>query len=57
MKQSFLEFCEEVKGYSFHSKTTGYQVYKFELYWSRISPVQCFNLYDCRTIKHIPSYE
>lgn len=57
MKQSFLEFCNEVKGYSFHSKKTGYQVYKFELYWAELSPVQCFNLYDCRKIKHLVSYE
>ena len=57
MKQSFLEFCNEVKGYAFHSKKTGYQVYKYELYWNRRTPKQCFELYDVKQIKHEVSYE
>lgn len=57
MKQTFLEFCDEVKGYSFHSKKTRHQMYKYQLYWNRLSPAKCFKLYDVKQIKHTSSYE
>lgn len=57
MKQTFLEFCDEVKGYSFHSKKTRHQTYKYQLYWNRLSPAKCFKLYDVKQIKHTSSYE
>jgi beta-glucosidase/6-phospho-beta-glucosidase/beta-galactosidase len=55
MKNTFLEFCRETMGYTFHSKKTGYQVYKFELYWSRFTPKECFEKFDTKVIefKHI----
>jgi hypothetical protein len=56
MNNSFREFCNEVRGYSFHSKKTGYQVYKFELYWSGLSPNQCFSKFESREITHIVNY-
>ena len=50
MELTFLQFCNELKGYSFHSKKTGYQVFKFELYWNKISPKQCFSKFDAKVI-------
>jgi hypothetical protein len=50
MKKSFLEFCNELKGYSFHSKRTGYQVYKFEMYWHGLTPKQCFERYNTKVV-------
>jgi len=51
MKNTFLEFCNELKGYNFHSKKTGYQVYKFELYWAKFSPLKCFEVFEARVIE------
>jgi hypothetical protein len=48
---SFLDFCNALRGYSFHSKKTGYQIYKFELYWSGYNPKQCFEKLDAKLIK------
>lgn len=50
MNQPFLQFCNELKGYSFHSKKTGYQIFKFELYWSKLTPKQCFEKFESRVI-------
>ena len=51
MKNTFVEFCNEVRGYSFHSKKTGYQIYKFQLYWAKISPKECFEKFNFKEIK------
>ena len=51
MKNTFLDFCRETMGYTFHSKKTGYQVYKFELYWSGLTPRQCFEKFDTKVIE------
>ena len=50
MKNTFLEFCNEVEGYTFHSKRRGYQVYKFEMYWSGLSPKECFEKFNTKVI-------
>ena len=50
MQQTFHEFSNEVSGYTFHSKKTGYQVYRFQMYWSGLTPKQCFERYDTRVI-------
>jgi len=50
MKKSFLEFCNELEGFTFHSKKTGNQIYRFELYWSRFTPAQCFEKFESRII-------
>jgi hypothetical protein len=31
MKLTFLEFCNELKGFSFHRKRNGKQIFKYEL--------------------------
>jgi hypothetical protein len=53
MKQSYLDFINELQGYTFHSKKTGYQVYKFEMYWSGLHPSQCFQLFTVKKIKKV----
>lgn len=56
MNVSFLEFCNELEGYSFHSKRTGYQVYKFEMYWAGLTPVECFDRFNTKPIIKEISY-
>ena len=53
--QSFTQFCNEVSGYTFHDKFTGAQVYRWEMYWSGLTPSQCFKNYFTREIIH-PNY-
>lgn len=50
MQQSFMEFCNEVSGYTFHNKKTGKQVYRFIMYWNGLTPYECFNRFDTRVI-------
>jgi hypothetical protein len=58
MRESFLNFCNEVEGYTFHSKKTGYQIYRFEMYWICLSPKECFDKFETRVIiKNRMSYE
>jgi len=49
-KVTFLEFSKAVRGYDFYSKRTGYQVYKYQMYWKNLSPVDCFDIYDSKLI-------
>lgn len=51
MRESFLNFCNEVEGYTFHSKKTGYQIYRFEMYWSGLTPKQCFERFETKVIE------
>jgi hypothetical protein len=51
MHQSFFEFSKLTRGFTFHSKKTGYQIYRFELYWSGLNPKQCFERFDVRPIE------
>jgi hypothetical protein len=53
MKQSYLNFINELQGYTFHSKKTNRQVYKFEMYWSGLDPSQCFQLFNVKKIKKV----
>ena len=58
MRESFLNFCSAVEGYNFYSKITGYQIYRFEMYWSGLTPKQCFDRFETRVIiKERMSYE
>jgi hypothetical protein len=50
MKNTFLDFINEVEGFTFHSKKTGYQVYRYELYWSGFTPKECFEKFDTKKI-------
>jgi len=51
MHQSFFEFSKLTRGVTFHSKKTGYQIYRFELYWAGFNPKQCFERFDVRPIQ------
>lgn len=58
MRESFLNFCNAVEGYTFHSKKTGYQIYRFEMYWTGLTPKQCFERFESKVIiKERMSYE
>jgi len=48
---TFFEFYKEVKGFTFHDKKTGKQIFKYEMYWKRLSSLQCFERFDTRQIK------
>ena len=50
MKCTFLDFRNELMGYTFHSKTTGYQIYRFEMYWIGLTPMQCFSNFDVKKL-------
>jgi hypothetical protein len=47
---SYLEFTTQVRGYSFHDKKTGKQVYRYTMFWNGLTPVQCFKKYDTKII-------
>lgn len=57
IKTTFISFCNAVQGFEFYSKETGYQIYKYEMYWSGLNPIQCFKKYDTKEIKIYNSYE
>jgi hypothetical protein len=57
MRESFLDFYNAVQGYSFHCKRTGYQIYKFEMYWDGLTPIQCFEKFNTKIIIKGYSYE
>lgn len=46
MKQSFLEFCKDCKGYQFYNKKTQKQVYKYEIYWAGYTIQKCWSKFD-----------
>jgi len=50
MNNTFIEFCTELRGYSFHSKKSGYQVFKYEMYWAGLSPLECFAKFNKKEI-------
>lgn len=50
MKQSFLEFCKDCKGYQFYNKVTKQQVYKYEIYWQGYSFAKCWSKFDVVSI-------
>ena len=53
---TFLEFCKAVRGYDFYSKRTGYQVYRYQMYWKNLSPRDCFDIYDSKIIINEMTY-
>jgi hypothetical protein len=57
MKQSFMDFCNEVSGFKFYSKRTKQQVYRFQMYWAGLTPYECFNRFDTRIIVKDRNYE
>ena len=50
MKTTFLEFTNDLKGYTFYCKKTGNQIYRWEMYWNKMSPIQCFKRFDTKII-------
>ena len=46
---NYIEFCNELSGYTFHNKQ-GKQVYRFEMFWSGLTPSQCFSRFETRRI-------
>jgi len=56
MKTTFFEFCKDVRGFTFHDKKTGKQIVKYEMYWKRLSSLQCFERFDTRQIKNTINY-
>ena len=49
---TFLTFCKELQGYTFHSKKTGQQVYRWELYHSGYSVSDCFRKFESKKIPY-----
>jgi hypothetical protein len=49
-KVTFLEFTRALRGYDFFSKRTGYQVYKYQMYWNNLTPMECFDKFDSKII-------
>ena len=47
---TYVEFTNEVRGYAFYSKKTWKQVYRFELFWSGLTPKKCFEKFESRII-------
>jgi hypothetical protein len=43
-KLTFLEFCNQLRGYDIYNEK-GFQVYKYELFWWKISPTEVFESY------------
>jgi hypothetical protein len=54
--KNFIEFCNEVNGYTFYSKKSGNQIFRFEMFWSGLTPSQCFKMFNVKEIIH-PNYE
>ena len=50
MKTTFTEFTQALIGYTYHSKKTGRQIYKYELYWAKYTPIQVFEKFERRVI-------
>jgi len=44
-KYTFLEFCNQLRGYDFYNEK-GFQVYKYELFWWKLSPDEVFKKYN-----------
>lgn len=36
-KTTFLEFCNQLRGFNFYDKISGTQIFKYELYYRRMS--------------------
>ena len=47
---NYMEFINEISGYTFHSKKSGIQIYRFEMFWSGLTPSQCFQRFDTKII-------
>jgi hypothetical protein len=47
---NYLEFHQKLAGYTFHSKRTGRQVYRFEMYFAKLTPEQCFEKFNTKII-------
>lgn len=43
---SYFQFITELRGYDFYNKKTGQQVYRWELFWSGITPIQAFRMFN-----------
>jgi hypothetical protein len=35
---TFLQFCDKVRGFDFYRRTTGTQVFRWQLFWNGIKP-------------------
>jgi hypothetical protein len=45
---TYIQFCNEISGYTFWKGNR--QIYRFEMYWSGLTPSQCFEKFDTRVI-------
>lgn len=50
-KIKFFKFYTEVKGYTFHNKITGKQVYKYEMFAWGLTSIQCFQMFNTQKIE------
>jgi len=53
---TYVQFNNELSGYTFHKGNR--QIYRFEMFWSGMTPKQCFERFESRVIiKKRESYE
>ena len=48
MNSNFIEFCSELFGFNFFCKKSGNQIFKYEMFWSGLSPMQCFTKFNTK---------
>ena len=48
MNSNFFEFCIELMGFTFHCKKSGNQIFKYEMFWSKLTPTQCFTNFNTK---------
>ena len=44
----YFDFNQQISGYTFWKGNR--QIYRFEMYWSGLTPKQCFEKFDTRVI-------
>lgn len=42
---TFMTYCRLISGYDYFNRATGVQIYKWELYWSKIAPEKVLKNY------------
>lgn len=47
---TFLQFTNELQGFTFHDKKTGEQIFRWQMFWSKLNPDQCFKKYNTKII-------
>lgn len=47
---NYLEFTREVNGFNFYNKKTNEQVFRYQMYWSKLTPLQCFQRFNTSKI-------